>query len=296
MIVDVHAHVLARPVLRKSRTSDLRFMSAEEQVRRMDEKGIAKAVILPLTSAEVSAEKQSVGEVLEVCDRYPGRFIPFCDVDPRRCDWCTAEDFRWALEQYREAGCRGLGEVTARLPFDDPRVFALFSACEQVGFPVTFHTAPPEVNTYGLIDEFGLPRFEKALQQFPDLTYFGHSAAFWSEISGDLVPQTKEGYPEGPVTPGGTLVRLFRQYPSLHGDLSAGSGFNMLTRDPAFTYEFADEFQDRLLLGLDHTDATLDFQHIEWLQSACQDGHISAEALDKILWRNADRILGLGLG
>ena len=97
------------------------------------------------------------------------------------------------------------------------------------------------------------------------------------------------------MAPGGTLVRLFRQYPNLNGDLSAGSGFNALTRDPAFTYEFVDEFQDRLLLGLDHTDVELDFQHIEWLTRARDDGHISGEALEKILWRNANRLIGLGL-
>ena len=52
MIIDVHAHVFARPVLTKSRTNTLRFMTAEEQVRRMDEKGIDMAVILPLNGAE----------------------------------------------------------------------------------------------------------------------------------------------------------------------------------------------------------------------------------------------------
>ena len=90
-------------------------------------------------------------------------------------------------------------------------------------------------------------------------------------------------------------MRLLRQYPNLCGDISAGSGYNALTRDPTFTYEFVDEFQDRLLLGLDHTDVELDFQHIEWLQQEQNEGHISAAIVDKILWRNADRLIGLGL-
>ena len=97
------------------------------------------------------------------------------------------------------------------------------------------------------------------------------------------------------MAPGGTILRLFRTYPNLCGDLSAGSGFNALTRDPAFTYEFLDEFQDRLMLGLDHTDAELDFQHIEWLRAQRDEGHITPEVCEKILWRNADRLIGLGI-
>ena len=60
MIIDVHTHVLRWPILKKT-NNDLRFMSPEEQVRRMDEKGIDKAVILPLNSAEVIGEHQSMG-------------------------------------------------------------------------------------------------------------------------------------------------------------------------------------------------------------------------------------------
>ena len=295
MIIDVHAHVFAGAILRRNRDSDLTFMTVEEQIRRMDEKGVDMAVILPLNAAEAPAEGQSIWEVLHLQQQYPDRLIPFCDVDPRRVDLQSAADFQWVLEQYREVGCRGLGELTTRLPFDHPRMLWLFEACENVGFPVTFHTQPPDIDSYGVVDEIGFPRFESVLRQFPALRFFGHSGAFWSEISGDLKPEHKQGYPKGPVAPGGALVRLFRAYPNLNGDLSAGSGFNALTRDPAFTYGFLDEFQDRLMLGLDHTNPTLDFQHIEWLQATRDDGHISAEVCEKILWRNANRLIGLGL-
>jgi len=295
VIIDVHAHVFAFPKLRKTPGKPHMFMSAAQQVQRMDEKGVDKAVILPLNSAESPTEHQSFGEVLHICEQYPGRFIPFCDIDPRRPDWRTVDDYLFVLEQYRDLGAKGVGEFTARVEFDDPRLLSMLAACEKVGLPVTFHTVPPESNSYGIVDELGFPRFEKALQQFPALRFFGHSGAFWSEISGDLKAEEKQGYPKGPVAPGGTLVRLLRQYPQLSGDVSAGSGFNALTRDPAFAYEFVDEFQDQLLLGLDHTDVSHDFQHIEWLTAARDEGHITAEVCEKILWKNANRLIGLGL-
>ena len=295
MIIDVHSHVYARPLLSKPGQPDLTFLSVEQQIQRMDEKGVDIAVVLPLNSAEAPGERQSPGEVLCICQQHPDRLIPFLDLDPRRPDWRDTGHFTWALELYRDAGFKGVGEMTARLPFDHPKMMAFFGACEKVGFSVTFHTSPQEVVTYGIIDELGLPRFEKVLQAFPELKFFAHSASFWSEISGDLTADTKEGYPNGPVAPGGTVVRLLREYPSLNGDISAGSGFNALTRDPAFAYEFIDEFQDRLMLGLDHTDMSIDFQHIEWLTAQRDEGHITTEMLEKILWRNANRLIGLGL-
>lgn len=294
MVIDVHAHVLRWPILNK-KGSDRPFMSAEQQIRRMDEKGVDKAVILPLISAETVGERQSMGEVFEISRLYPGRFIPFCDFDVRRTDMLSTERYLEVLEQYISHGAKGVGELTCRVYWDDPRLWALFEACESLGLTVTFHTSPPEAVTYGLIDELGFPRFEKALARFPGLHFFGHSASFWSEISGDLTAEGKEGYANTPVVPGGTLVRLFRAYPNLCGDLSAGSGLNALTRDPAFTFEFVDEFQDRLMLGLDHTDVELDFQHIEWLREQRDAGHITHDICEKILWKNADRLLKLGI-
>ncbi|SVB57917.1 uncharacterized protein METZ01_LOCUS210771 [marine metagenome] len=294
MVIDVHAHVLRWPTVKKV-NSERPFMSVQEQIRRMDEKGVDKAVILPLTSADVNAEHQSMGEVFEIVRMHPDRFIPFCDFDVRRADMGTAERFMDVLEQYIALGAKGVGELTCRVYWDDPRLWALFTACQKLDMTVTFHTSPPEAITYGIIDELGLPRFEKTLQQFPGIRFFGHSASFWSEISGDLKAEGKEGYAITPIVKGGTLVRLFREYPNLCGDLSAGSGFNALTRDPAFTYEFMDEFQDRLMLGLDHTDVALDFQHIEWLKGQRAEGHINHEICEKILWENAARLIGLGI-
>lgn len=298
MIIDCHAHVYAFPKIRQSPTGTP-FMSAEQQIAVMDAKGVDKAVILPLNNPEGPPERQSIGEVLWVCERYPDRFIPFCNVDPRlprRPDLIRTADFDMLLEQYRDLGCKGLGEVTARLPFDDPSLWKLFKACEKIGFPVTFHTISPDADNYGIVDEIGLPRFEKTLQRFPHLAFFGHSPGFWSEISGDVTPETKnKGGDKGPVRPGGRLQELFRRYPRLYGDLSAGSGFHALTRDPAHAYEFIDEFQDRLLLGLDYCSPRNDMRHIEWLTAARDAGHISADALEKIFWRNLNNVLKLGL-
>jgi uncharacterized protein len=297
MIIDVHAHVYARPVIRPN-PGATPFMSVADQLAVMDRLGIDRAVILPLNDAECPAEPQSLGEVLSICEQHPGRFIPFCNVDPRLPrdpERVTVADFEFVLSQYREAGCRGIGEMTARIPWGCRPMRCMLEAAAMLGLPVTFHTITEAVNSYGVIDEIGLPGLEKMLQSFPDLMLLGHSQGFWSEISGDVTPETKNAYPDAPVQPGGTLPRLFWEYPGLYGDLSAGSGFNALHRDPAHAREFIEEFQDRLLLGLDFCSPINDHRHIQWLTTQRDEGAISGTAYEKIMWQNADRILGLGL-
>ncbi|MCP4640667.1 MAG: amidohydrolase [bacterium] len=297
MIIDVHAHVYADPKI-KPRRGGTTFMAVDDQLAAMDRLGVDKAVILPLNNAECPAEPQSIGEVLSICERHPGRFIPFCNLDPRlarRPGDITVEDFDHLLGQYKDLGCKGIGEVTARIPWDSHPMLCMLESAEKLGLIITFHTLTEDVNSYGVIDEIGLPGLEKVMKRFPKLRFFGHSQGFWSEMGGEVRPETKNGYPEEPVQPGGAVPRLMRECPGLHGDLSAGSGLNAISRDPEFGYAFIDEFQDRLLLGLDFCSVTNDMQHINWLTAARDGGHISDDAYQKIMWKNANRLMELGI-
>ena len=298
MLIDAHAHVFERPRI-KTAPDSTTFMSAAEQIAVMDHFGIDKAVILPMGSPDSIPEYQGINEILNICEKYPGRFIPYCNVDPRLHSTMfyhvDAGHFEFILNQYKELGCKGLGEVTCNIYWDDTALLQLFEACEKVGFPVTFHTTIANSPDYGLIDEIGLPRFEKVLQSFPNLIFFGHSPGFWTEISGEVKKEDKWGYPEGDVKPGGAVPRLMRAYPQLYGDISANSGLNAFKRDSRFAYEFIDEFQDRLMLGLDYCSVNNNMHHIEWLKAARDAGHISSEAYEKIMWRNINQAINLGL-
>ena len=293
MIIDCHAHALAFPQLTRNDGQSL-LLSAEKQVAQMDAKGIAKALLLGAPS--ISA--QSIGEILHICDRYPERFIPFCSFDPRldrRSDFPTSAFYTSLLAQYRQLGCRGFGELTTRIPWDEPALLALLDACWRTDFPVTFHTTSPDYPGYGVIDEIGLPGLERMLQRFPELAVFGHSVAFWSEISTGVTPETKNEISQGQIACGGRVPELLRRYPRLYGDLSGASGLNALTRDTMHAYEFLDEFQDRLLLGLNQCLLGTDRSHIEWLTTARDLGHITRAVWEKIMWKNIDRVLMLGL-
>ncbi len=168
------------------------------------------------------------------------------------------------------------------------------SDCEM---PVLFHVATRDHDTYGLIDDFGLPRFEEAVRKFPGITWLCHSQAWWSFIGGDVGEDEWDGYPKGRVVKGGRVVELMRRYPNVYGDLSAGSGFNAVSRDPAFGHWFMDEFQDQLCFGTDiwrtsHRDGLL-VQLANFMKDALTAGKISQEVFDKIACGNAERVLGL---
>ena len=290
-VTDIHTHVILRKGFRDSKGETA--ATAAELVQIQDRCGIDCMVALPLSSPEALHFQQSNEEVFEACDQFPGRFIKFCSVDPRIEFNSPEHDFVRILEYYKSCGARGLGELVANLWWDDPRVGRLLGGCEQVGFPVIFHVGAKEFRTYGLISEPGLGGLERALKKFPKLQLVGHSQAFWSEV-GPVSEEERGGYPKGKVLPGGAVPRLLREYSTLWGDLSAGSGFNAVNRDPeSFGYRFLEEFQDRLCFGLDICRPSDKTPLVGFMRDAAAAGKISPAAHQKIMGGNASRLLKL---
>ena len=102
------------------------------------------------------------------------------------------------------------------------------------------------------------------------------------------------------MTEGGRIPELMRRYPNIYGDLSAGSGHNAVSRDPAFGCAFLDEFQDRLCFGTDvcapHNRNDVLIYLKRFLDDGLAAGRLSRQAFDKITRGNAERLLKLGSG
>lgn len=296
MFIDIHVHTRNRPSPNRLGT-DESFATPEELLEMYAEVGIEKAVLLPNVNPECSFDVQPVQDMLDIAARYPGRFIPFCNVDPRMVANSPDADLGYLLAYYKDRGCPGIGEVCANLYFDDPLVQNLFAHAEKHDMLLTFHVATQKGGTYGLIDDLHLPRFEKMVQQFPRLRFLCHSQAFWSEISGDVTDETRGGYPSGPVTEGGKVVELLRKYPTVYGDLSAGSGYNAVSRDAEFGSWFLTEFQDQLCFGTDvcapHNREDVLIRLARFLRDGLEKGKLSQTVFDKVTHLNAQRLLGL---
>ena len=292
-VIDIHEHVIPRRGFLHPKLGET-VCTATELVAIMDRVGIEKMVALPLSSPETYHFVQSVEEVFEACDQYPDRFIPFCNVDPRMAMNSLDFDFVPALEYYKSLGAKGVGEVTANLWWDDPRVQNLLRGCEETGLPFLFHIATHEFNTYGLITEPGLGGLERALQRYPKLQLLGHSPGWWSEVAPNPTLAERDGYPKDKILPGGRVPELLRQYKNMWGDLSAGSGHNAVSRDPEWGYALIEEFQDQLLMGLDICIPSNDkCELLQFLRDGLAGGNISRQAFDKVMGGNAVRLLGL---
>ncbi len=287
MIIDIHTH------LGRITRQDIP-VTVEELIDNMDRWEVDKAVVLPLCATpEGSTFWFTTEQVLEAHKRYPDRIIPFCKLDPRQIDNSPKTDFSWILQEYKDQGCSGVGEITANLYINNPMVVNLFSQCGEADMPVLFHLVERIGAQYGLVDDIYLPRLEKVLKELPGTVFIGHAMSFWAEISADVAEKTRGGYPKGPVKSPGRLQELLTNYDNLYGDLSAGSGFNAITRDPEYGYKFLEEFQDKLLFGTDFCHHNQEVPIVDYIKSALKEGKISNTAYEKITHINAEKLLGL---
>ncbi len=291
MFIDIHVHAQRFPGPPRSSNRD--FSSAEWLIERYSKIEVDRAVLLPLVSPECRYTLTTTEEMLDICERHPDRFIPFCNLDPRAISDRPSAPLDQILSYYKDRGCKGIGEITANLRFDDQRVENLFGHCEALGLPLTFHISPTMGGNYGLYDEIGLPLLDQALAKFPNLIFLGHSQAFWVEMAPLETSASRNSYPKGPITEEGAVPRLMRKHSNLHGDLSAGSGHNALARDLDYAARFLDEFQDRLYFGTDICAPDTPTPLVDLLLSMRDEGRISKTVFDKIARKNAIRLLGL---
>lgn len=290
MLIDIHVHTCKPRHPKITRPNGTTYPDPKTLISMMDAAGIDKAAVMTTVSPEMRYTCVSPEETIEICGQYPDRLIPFCNMDPRWLTNSTKANFRPLLAAYKEMGCRGVGEYVPNLLLDDPLNMNFFAQVEEIGLPLTFHLAPKIGGYYGCVDEPGLPRLERVLKAFPRLIMLGHSQPFWAEIGTIDDDKSRAGYPKGKVTPG-RVVDLMRQYPNLHGDLSAGSGFNALTRDPEFGYRFLEEFQDRLCFGTDIANVPQKLPIVDYFKRLEDDHLVCSAALEKIRWINGSRIL-----
>lgn len=214
--------------------------SIEDTIQHMDNTGTDKAFILPLETGEGGVTLRTE-TVLHAFHQYPERLIPFCQTDIRQPDVIER------IRAYHLLGCRGIGEQKEHLPLNDKRVEAVIAECNDLNWPITIHFQDDKKGFNQGIET----HLETYLKKYPRVRIIGHAQSFWSHISADVPSPDKTLYPRGPVKPGGLLDHLLSNYPNLYADMSAGSGFNALSRDEDFTAGFIERHPQQMLFGSD---------------------------------------------
>jgi len=298
MFIDIHAHAY-----RLKPRAFIPFCTAEELLDRYDQLKIDMGVLLPIVNAEIYLP-QSVDDILEMCDKYPDRFLPYCNVDPRCLTNSPQAPLTNVLQAYKDAGCKGVGEVMPNMALMDPLVQNLFSCAEQVSLPIVYDGSAQLTGDFGLYDDPGLPQLEWTLMSYPKLIIFGHGPVFWSEITRLETVGERAYYfnfrghqvgrlPNTPITEEGAVPKLLRRYPNLMGDLSDSTAHNAIARDSSYGPRFLSEFEDRLFFGTDIVSPKMPVELDKLLLSWREQGKISEITFRKIAYENAMKLLDI---
>ena len=283
-MIDFHTHIGKIFYGRK-------VLTAKKLVETMDKYGIKKSVVLPIENPEETHWYSTTEYVLRNCKKYSDRLIPFCNVDPRRGNNDGKDNYIGkVIEEYVKKGCKGFGEILANLPFNDERMKQIYKICGKLKIPLLFHLGGvPGISRMGLTDEIGLPFVESILNEFPETIFIAHGPGWWAEISEDVKPEERDAYPKGPVEKEGKVVYLLENYPNIYADLSAGSGYNALTRDKEFGIEFLKRCYKKLLFATDYLYVGQPLPIIDYLKEV----KIPKRMKEFIFKKNALKILNI---
>ena len=219
-VLDLHFHMRRTP---------------EENVAHIDGCGVSNANLLTRSGAAT--------QVHEIQSRYPGRFTWFASAD------ITKPEAEQQLTDAVKSGAGGLGEIKFHVAADGPELRRMYALAADLDVPILVHFQEvPHFATEGVFST-GFQNFEAILKAYPKTRFIGHADAFWANISSGYANDA--AYPDGPIKPGGITDKLLGDYPNLYGDLSANSGNNALSRDPAFTAEFLKRHRNKLMFGSD---------------------------------------------
>jgi hypothetical protein len=224
--------------------------------------GVEHAVVLPehcpRTSGNVRTES-----VLELCRASAGFFLPFASVDPN-----TDPDPAGLLNRYIEAGARGLKLYPSYQFYypNDPRLHPLYDACSRHGLPVLLHIGSSVIPGTRLkyCDPIHL---DDLAVDFPDLVVvMAHGGrGFWYDACAFLAAHHRNFHIDVAGLVPRRLLEHFPELPRFADKFVFGTDWPAMPKSPAENAA--------VIAGLGLGDA----------------------ATDKVLRRNAARILGLPL-
>lgn len=314
-VIDIHNH------LRSGRDT----LTPERVARYLDEMNAAGVrTVVNLDGGWGTRLDETIAALDQA---HPGRFITFAllnfdDIDA--ADWSERETRR--LEESFRAGARGLkihkqlgltwryksGKI---MPVDDPKLDPIWETCARHQRPVVIHVADPAA-FFTPLDRFNERWHE--LNAHPDWLFFGDRFPKRQEILDQLHaviarhPQTTfvNTHFGNNAEDLEAVAENLDKYPNMVVDFDAR--ISELGRQPYTSRRFFLKYQDRILFGTDtlpRRDAyriyyrflETDDEYFDSDPSHHRQGfwmiygiYLPDDVLEKIYYRNAERVLGLG--
>jgi len=202
---------------------------------------------------------------------YPSQFIGFCSVDP----WQGRKAVRELRRSSEELGLRGVKFHPSLQEFfpSDPRVRPIFEECARLKMPVLIHTGMTGFGAglpggAGMRTKFcaPIPYIDDLAADIPELTIImAHPAFPWVDEQ----------------------IAVLMQKGNVFMDIS---GWSPKYFQPLLIQYANTLLQDKVMFGSDYPQITPDRWLGDFAEAPFRD-----EVREKILWKNANRILGLGL-
>lgn len=157
MKIDIHVHLTEKE---GQKLNGEEIINPQEMIKSMNKRGIYKSILM--SSSEKEEDLMSNYELRKIVEKYPERYGYMCNIDLDKEDKIEER-----IKEEKALGALGIGELTYNKEIDSEKLFLLFHACQKNKMPVLFHISPQIGKYYGVYDEQGLPRLEKALKKFP---------------------------------------------------------------------------------------------------------------------------------
>lgn len=253
-VIDAHAHIGL------SVWNYIPYPTAEDVLATMDRLGIAKTCVSSFLALFYDHQAGN-DEIMAAIDKYPDRIVGYAVVNPHYADDAWAEMERC----FRHPGMKGIkihpASYVHDYPINGPKYRPVWEFATRYGYPVLTHAGPAtERHTCGpdLIAEVA--------REYPQVKLIvGHTGGYdaWDALDNH--------------------IDLILKYDNLWTDFSGTARFYGVV-----DYLVKRLGSDRIMFGSDATDLSMEAE-----LGAVVYAHISDDDKEKILGRNAARLLGL---
>ncbi len=278
--IDVHAHVATKEMMGDSLSKyneamekhykfKLTFKTEEEMAQdfiKADVKGI-----LVGWDAETASglPKFSNDTLARIVKKYPDAFIGgFASVDPWKGEMAIKEAER-AIKELGLIGLKFQPPVQAFAP-NDRRFYPLWEKCVELKIPVQFHSGVTGIGAglpggMGIHLKYGHPMLlDDLAADFPELTIIAcHASWPWQE----------------------EMLAVLQHKANVYNELS---GWSPKYFSDSLKREIKGRLQDKFMFGTDYPALSHERLLKDW-----EELGLSTEVLEKIFYKNAQRILGL---
>lgn len=312
--IDSHMHI------------GLAGFDADSVIHEMDLRGIDQSWLLtwnelhpPIPELHLDLPLEPI---LEACQRYPERLIPFFAPDP------ATENLKDEFNQFLRKGIKGCGELKVGRKWSDPLIGNYLELVQELNMALVFHMEVPSLyyrqekqgyvhwiferlmnDKYNGVSRYYITRFAEGTGilknkirrnqvHFPGILF--DFEALEQRIRAfprirfighgpdfwnhiGATRHPKYIHQKGQIAEFGIIDSLLEKYDNFYCDISGTSGYNALNRDRDQSRVFLQKHAKKVLFGTDNTRFPL--------KQLLESMNLGKETLENIFHRNAHRVL-----